>query len=42
MDDLTKALKVTFESLTKEELIELLCELMKEGLHHAGRKKKEA
>ena len=39
MDNLEKALRVTFNQLNKEELVDLLCMLIKDSLHHAGRKK---
>lgn len=40
MTELEKALRMTFEKLTKEELISLMCISIKENLHSHGRKPK--
>lgn len=42
MYSLDMAIKKTCESLTKEELIDLVCLLIDENLHTAGRKRKDA
>ena len=40
MTYLEQALRLGFEKLTKEELVDLSIELVKDGLHIAGRKRK--
>lgn len=42
MSDLEKAMQYMCEKLTREELIQLICILTKEGVNKSGHKKKEA